>query len=333
MPPAPHIRAFGTAQKPRPVLTLERGARSAFTVPQPRERFAFTWPKLRGRDVFTLKQREPEAFTSWPKSRGRFAFTLLELLVVMAVIAILMVLIVPAFTNLKSAGDVTNTAYTIKGVLERARTYAMANNTYVWVGFYEEDTTSAGPTNSPPPYPGKGRLVMTSVCSIDGTKIFNDNDPAASLPADRIKQIGKLTRIEGVHVTDIGPPPSPTPSPAPSPDSLYGRPAVPYTDGSPFDHFNRISSDNPSGKQVNGDQTQFPFSAQSYTFYKTVRFSPRGEANINSTYSLKHAAEIGLVPTHGNTTPTPPPSGGTYTGNVVAIQFGATDGNVRIYRR
>ncbi|HZS57149.1 MAG TPA: prepilin-type N-terminal cleavage/methylation domain-containing protein [Bryobacteraceae bacterium] len=61
-------------------------------------------------------------------------FTLLELLIVISIIALLMVLIAPAFTNLKSAGDVTSAAYTIKGVLDTARTYAKANNTYTWLG-------------------------------------------------------------------------------------------------------------------------------------------------------------------------------------------------------
>src|SRR6266567_2533322 len=69
----------------------------------------------------------------------RRAFTLIEMLVVMGIIAILMVLVAPAFTSLKSAGDVTGAAYTVKGALDQARTYAMANNTYTWVGFYEED--------------------------------------------------------------------------------------------------------------------------------------------------------------------------------------------------
>src|SRR5207302_9284636 len=73
----------------------------------------------------------------------RRAFTLIELLVVMGIIAILMVLVAPAFTNLKSAGDVTGAAYAVKGVLDQARTYAMANNTYTWVGFYEEDVSTA----------------------------------------------------------------------------------------------------------------------------------------------------------------------------------------------
>ena len=83
--------------------------------------------------AFTLpKQRDPESL------RG---FTLIELLIVISIIAILMVLLAPAFTSLKSAGDVTSAAYTIKGVLDTARTYAKANNTYTWVGFCEEDVS------------------------------------------------------------------------------------------------------------------------------------------------------------------------------------------------
>ena len=268
-----------------------------------------------------------------PPVRTRSAFTLLELLVVVGLVALLSVLVVPAFTTRKSADDITNAAYAIAGVLEQARNYAMSNNTYVWVGFYEENSTAVSPTNATPPYPGKGRLVMAAISSLDGTKIFDDADPAALLPGARIKQLGKLTRVEGIHMTEIGAPPSPTPFPTPDPNGIDGRPPQPYADGSPFDHYNRISSDDPGAKQVNGDRTQFPFAVQNYTFYKTVRFSPRGEANINSTYSLKHAAEIGLVVTHGNLAPTPPASPARYSANVVAIQFSGIGGNIKIYRK
>jgi len=92
------------------------------------------------------------------------AFTLIELLVVMGIIAILMVLIAPAFTTIKSAGDVTGAAYTIKGALDTARTYAKANNTYVWVGFFEENVSSTTPGTA-----GVGRIVMSIVSSKDGT--------------------------------------------------------------------------------------------------------------------------------------------------------------------
>ena len=278
-----------------------------------------------------MKLRPPiynpeQGCTRGRRKPSRCAFTLLELLVVIAIMAILSVLVLPAFTKRKTAADLTNAAYTITGVLEQARNYAMANNTYVWVGFYEENITAAAPTNATPPYPGVGRLLIATVASKDGTKLLDDSDASAPLPATYLNQLGKLIKIEGLHITEIGAPPSPTPSPTPSPDSLDGRPNGPYADGSPFDHYNRISSDNPSGKQVNGDQTQFPFSAQNYTFYKTVRFSPRGEANLNGTYAYKHVAEIGLRPTHAITVD-------VKNKNVVAIQFGALEGNFKIYRK
>src|SRR5213076_1448094 len=107
-------------------------------------------------------------------------FTLIELLVVIGVIILLTALLTPAFTSLKSAGDVTSAAYTIKGVLEQARAYAMANNTYTWVGLYEEDGSQSS-TN--PPTPGVGRLVMSVVASKDGTTVY---DPNSNLNPDPI---------------------------------------------------------------------------------------------------------------------------------------------------
>src|SRR3954469_15816409 len=45
------------------------------------------------------------------------AFTLIELMVVIGIISLLMVLVVPAVSSLKAAGDITNSAYTIKSLL------------------------------------------------------------------------------------------------------------------------------------------------------------------------------------------------------------------------
>lgn len=224
-----------------------------------------------------------------------------------------MVAIVPAFTNIKTGNDITNAAYTIKNLCEEARSYAKANHTYTWVGFYEENASVTSPTTATPPYPGKGRVVIATVFSNDGTQILDNSDPSPSLPANRITQLGKLTKIEGVHLTDLG---RPTGG---NSDTVNGRPDTPYTDGSPFDHFSRISSDS-------DDATQFPFGAENYTFYKTVRFNPRNEANINTTYTLKHAGEIGIKPTRGDIVD-------LSSANVVAIQFGGIGGSIKIYRK
>jgi type II secretory pathway pseudopilin PulG len=253
-----------------------------------------------------------------PQKCAHCAFTLIELLLVIGIILLASTLLVPAFTNLKASGDTTNSAYAIVGVLEQGRNYAMANNTYVWVGFYEESAASTVPTNATPAYPGRGRLVLATVASRDGTKIFENADPIASLPGTRIKQIGKISKIEGLHVTDIGAPPAP-PSPSAATNTLESRPDVPYTEGAPFTHFNRISSDSP-------DTTRFSFSVQDYTFHKTVRFNPRGEANLNSTYALKRAAEIGLRPSRLEVVD-------MNSRNLIAIQFNGVSGNFKIYRQ
>src|SRR4029450_6783382 len=97
--------------------------------------------QLRIIDLRPLSQRKRTSASRHAVALGEGGFTLLELLIVVGIIVVLMVLLAPAFTSLKSAGDVTNAAYTIKSVLDSARTYAKANNTYTWVGFYEEDAS------------------------------------------------------------------------------------------------------------------------------------------------------------------------------------------------
>src|SRR6266480_7229913 len=128
-------------------------------------------------------------------AQQRRAFTLLEMLVVMGIIAILMVLVAPAFTTIKGGTDVTSAAYTIKGLLDTARTYAKANNTYTWVGFFEEDGSI--PSASPTATPGNGRIVISTVASKDGTEVYTSVlSPPADIDAGgtRLSQIGKLVK-------------------------------------------------------------------------------------------------------------------------------------------
>lgn len=258
-------------------------------------------------------------------------FTLVELIVVIGIMILLTALLTPAFTNLKSAGDVTNAAYTIKGVLEQARTYAMANHTYTWVGFYEEDASQSS-TN--PPSPGVGRLIMSIVASKDGTTVYNPNSTTNPDPIDPSKliQLMKLVKIENVHLplftigTGIGTTFDTRPV-------LQNDPVVGYNDS----RFGELNG-NPAAPTTNA---KFPFQypvgnpapAAQYTFTKTLQFNPRGEGRINSTYDVRRVIEIGLIPTHQNLAPTPTPSAGNYAGNVVAVQLNGFAGNVKIYRR
>src|SRR5712671_1667802 len=158
----------------------------------------------KGRTLNSVKERGSHGALRSQRStknpqRCCAAFTLVELLVVISIMALLLVLIAPAFTIIKGGTDVTSAAYTIKGVLDTARTYAKANNTYVWVGFYEEDVSQSSTT--PTATAGIGRIVMSIVASKEGTMLYTSPlTGLVPLPSASLFQVGKLTKIDNMHL-------------------------------------------------------------------------------------------------------------------------------------
>src|SRR6266403_2242419 len=242
--------------------------------------------------------------------RGPYGFTLVELIVVIALISTLMALVAPAFTGIKSAGDVTSAAYTIKDALEQARTHAMAYKTYVWIGFYEEP---AGQPSTNPATPGTGRIVISTIASADGTTVYNPRSLAAIDPT-RVTQLNKLVKVEGTHLATFT-------DGSGTGDTFDSRPAAIYETA-------KIGDTTPPNPSLT--PFQYPVgnpAAAQYTFVKAVEFSPRGEARINNrNYTLKTVAEIGLQPTHGTAVD-------VNSRNIIVIQFGALGGDLKIYRR
>jgi prepilin-type N-terminal cleavage/methylation domain-containing protein len=277
-------------------------------------------PTARTLQVAALKQRQFET------NRG---FTLLELLIVVGIIAMLMMLIAPAFTTIKSGTDVTSAAYSIKGVLDTARTYAKANNTYTWVGFFEEDVSRPS-TN--PPRAGVGRLVMSIVASNNGTNVYG----GANGPIDptKLTQLGKLVKIENVHVplfalgTGTGDTFDARPSPSPGSDANNSR-------------FGELNGSSPNTAPLTSPRSfQYPVGngppAAQYTFSRLLEFNPRGESRVIGDSVIRRVVEIGLIQTHGTATPAPTGTGtggSIFSGNVVAVQINGFAGDVRIYRR
>jgi prepilin-type N-terminal cleavage/methylation domain-containing protein len=276
------------------------------------------WQPMAGESAFEVARH----------MRGEGGFTLTELLVVTAIIGSLMVLVAPGFTSIKSAGDVTNAAYTIKDALEQARNHAMANNTYVWIGFYEEN--GSAPTATPIATPGIGRLVISIAASKDGTTVYNPNSSSNPDPIDptRLVQVTKLVKIENLHLPlfAVG---------SGTGDTFDMRPTLQFDPGGVGYNDSRFGEINLSGNEsAPTTNSRFPFQypvgspapAAQYIFRKTLQFNPRGECSINSTYKMRRVVEIGLQTTHGNITD-------TNSRNVVAIQFSGVGGNFKIYRR
>jgi prepilin-type N-terminal cleavage/methylation domain-containing protein len=241
---------------------------------------------------------------SLDRHEGQGAFTLVELLVVLAIMALLTGLMVSAFGSLKNASNVTTSAYTVAATLERGRAYAMAHNTYVWVGFYEENADAGSPTRTSPAYTGVGRVVIGMAASVDGTDIIDTDAPASGgLPPASIVPVQKLVLLQNVDLNNED---FPAVSSSPLQTAEATKPS--YT----------IASNT-------SDATSYPMTIGAYTFYKTVRFSPTGESIINDGTTLYPINEIDLRPTHGDQLDRNSP-------NVAAIRFTGIGGNVAVYR-
>ena len=249
---------------------------------------------------------------------ARRAFTILELTIVVGLVVFLSILAIPALNSRKSADELNKAANTIKGVLDQARSYAQANNTYTWVGFYEEDV-SYPPTNPAPTPAGNGRLVMAIMASKDGT--FPTT--AGTINPTTLTQVGSIVKIDNMHLPlfTVGTGTGDTFDTRPA---LQNDPVVGYNDS----RFGELNTSPTAPTTISSYPFQYIVDGKTqYTFTKTLRFAPTGENRINSTYDVRRVVEIGLVQTRGALVPT------SYAGNVAAIQIGGFNGDVKVYKK
>jgi prepilin-type N-terminal cleavage/methylation domain-containing protein len=242
----------------------------------------------------------PKAFAS-SALQPRAGFTLLELLIVVGIIGLLLVLIAPAFTTIKGGTHVTSAAYTIKGALDTARTYAKANNTYTWIGF----AGSIGSTVT-------GNVVLSVVASKDGTDLGTSVNQVGNRIdiTTGVTPVGKVMRLDNAHIGDTG---------------------TPTNDGTDFESRPTVNINYRIGASSPLYNSDYYFVEQGTQFDRWIRFSPRGEAVVKGgDTQITQYAEVGLLPTHGTMLGA---SINPATGNLAAIQVSGFGGNVRIYRR
>lgn len=118
-------------------------------------------------------------------TRRYHAFSLIELLTVLAIIGILVSLAIPSLSSLGSSGNVNRALLNISLLLEQSRAHALANNTYVWVGFNEEGET-------------------LSVASVVGTTGSSDDISSnAFRPLSKTKSFDNITLGPVAGITDL----------------------------------------------------------------------------------------------------------------------------------
>jgi type II secretory pathway pseudopilin PulG len=243
---------------------------------------------------------------------------LIELLVVIGLMLALMVFVAPAFQTIKSGTDASSAAYTIKGALDTARSYAMANNTYTWVGFFEENG-SISSTN--PASAGNGRIVISIVASKDGTEPFTSvSSPAADMDSTgtKLSQVGKLVKIDSMHLRTFG-------NGTGTGNTFPTRPAIP---GSFPDNAKIGDTSPPDSLRYFHYPANVPEASLQYKFVKMIQFNPRGECRPqNDNYEMRAVIEVAFQPIRGTAVSSVDDS------KDCAVQLTGLGGSTKIYQR
>jgi len=228
---------------------------------------------------------------------SKAGFTLLELLVVIGVMSLLMALAVPAFNSIGNGANLTKSAYDLEGILNEARTYALANDTYVWVGVLEE--------NGSQPSKDGTRYSDNTVNSVD-PPAFGMEAPSASPQFNQVQlvQVDNLLKLNNVHMATLNQ--GQTSAAANIPLRPGVAPAYQVGDPTFAQH-----SDGNGGMLQNPTTFTYPLTVNQklpsnleYTFSKVIEFDPRGEAskideNTFAGPGPQEVIEFGLQPTHG----------------------------------
>lgn len=231
--------------------------------------------------------------------QAKRGFSLVELMAVMAIMVVVVAVSIPAVNALKGAGDFNQGAFQLAGALEQARAYALANNTYVYVGLTERDGTN-------PQTSGQGRLVFVLLAAKDGTRGYDLNNPAA-IDTSGLAHLSKPVVLPNMHLaasTDLA-----------DAGALAERP--PLDSGS--HDLASVDSATPIDSSVSG---------ASYTFSKVIQFDPQGVARVHTASNdgddVPLWIEIALQEAKGNVVPANAQEG--------AIQVAGVSGAVRVYR-
>jgi prepilin-type N-terminal cleavage/methylation domain-containing protein len=193
--------------------------------------------------------------------QSRKGFSLIELLTVITITIILTSLCIPELSGLVRASRIDEAVTNCTSALERARQYAVANNTYTWVAFYQDTTDPTG-----------NKVYLATLASTDGTDPTNGFTVAGPVPASDYILVSKITAFPQMAIEKAGANSwSGLPTITPAPSSLASN--------------------------VVSFNLNVPPKGAVETFNQVLQFSPAGEARISS--GIVSLIEMGLSPVRG----------------------------------
>jgi len=261
------------------------------------------------------------------RSHTTNGFSLVEMLVVLTITLVLGTMSAMTVPSLMSAQTIAQASSDISQVLDDARSYAIANHTYVFVGFEEvnasnlpnaADQTLATSSSG-------GRVAVLVVASKDGS-----NDSFSATPyfnSTNLAAITKVKFINSVHMADF---------------SSLTATAGPMAARAPVIAANSLGANSTTGGTA---LFTWPLGASSsnaeYSFYpnEVIVFDQEGLAGVvNSTtytasgYTAPTSSwiEIGLQLAHGSVIPAAPNN--IAAGQLASIQLDGVTGANRVFR-
>jgi prepilin-type N-terminal cleavage/methylation domain-containing protein len=201
-----------------------------------------------------------------PSFSSKRAFTLTEMLVVLAIMTIITAIGVPSLFSVTNSGKMNESTSDLAGILEQARQYAAAQNTYVWVALQPQTVNNVDVLN------------VAVVASNDGT----DPGVYGNVPSSAFQIVTRIRTFQHLQLKTAG---------TFTISQLASLPASPTAGPA-----NNLSSTATFNIRMPGAGGTTPFT-------QSIEFTPSGEAR--NTTSPIDFIEIGLEPASTTSSPNP----------------------------